>query len=544
MALWGMAEDPADRLCPDHRMLPVLIGPGIGFDPLREANRLRDTIRGHLQRLVEATDPIPDDLFDKLLRQKRLLVVLDGLSEIVQEPESDASKEARPRHPSFAVAALIITSRQHDKALEPLDTVIEPIRLDTDHLLPFLNAYLAAAGRASLTDAELYRACSRLAEMVGTERGITPLLARLYAEQLIDVAQTDATVRELPETTPELMLRYLNSLNRDRQGSNPDNPTVHRVAKVVAWCCLKSAYRPGTASKKELRDELAKLNTSHSSDDLLSYLEHRLRVIRTIEPAETHVQFVLDPLAEYLAGMFVVEENRGNKQKWERFFQKADKMLGAPQTIRGFLLAMRDCCLASNAEIPSFVVEELGGRGGLDPELVRRLQLEQRVRYLTSNLRLPYADDRRAAANALASIGPKAESSIGALISAFRDDDEEVRGSAAEALIKIGPASVPALIDKLNDERHYVRFRAAYVLGMFGHNAESAISTLIKLLQDEHPAVRRRAAETLGLIGPGSQDAIPSLSRMLQDEDNDARRFAAQALSRIRSDAREVSECQ
>ena len=291
LALWGMEDDPADRLCPEHRMLPVLIGPGIGFDPLREASRLRDTIRGHLQRLVEATEAIPDDLFDKLLRQKRLLVILDGLSEMVEEPGSDATKEARPRNPAFAVAALIVASRQADKGLEPLDAVIEPMRLDTDHLLPFLNAYLAAAGKAHLTDAELYRACSRLADLVGAERGITPLLARLYAEQLIDKAREDGTVQELPETVPDLMLRYLNGLNRDRQGCDPDNPTVHRAAKVAAWACLKSTYRPGAASKQDLRDELAKLNTGRSPDDLLSYLEHRLRVIWTIEPAETQVQF-------------------------------------------------------------------------------------------------------------------------------------------------------------------------------------------------------------------------------------------------------------
>ena len=436
MALWGMAEDPAERLCPDHRMLPVLIGPGIGFDPLREASRLRDTIRGHLQRLVEATDPIPDDLFDKLLRHKRLLVILDGLSEMVQEPESDASKEARPRNPSFTVAALIITSRQLDNALEPLDVVIEPLRLDTDHLLPFLNAYLAAAGKARLTDAELYRACSRLAEMVGTERGITPLLARLYAEQLIDEAQEDGTVHELPETIPDLMLRYLNSLNRDRQSSDPDNPTVHRVAKVAAWCCLKSTYRPGTASKKDLCVELAKLNTSHSSDDLLSYLEHRLRVIQTIEPAKTHVQFALDSLAEYLAGLQVIEENHGRDahNKWKGFLNTADNMPGAPEAIKGFLLAVRDCCLASKGEVPDFVPDELGRRGGLDPELMQRLQLKQRVRHYINNLYLPHADDRRHAAETLGEIGPAAKDAVPDLVKLLDDPDEGVRRAAASAL--------------------------------------------------------------------------------------------------------------
>jgi hypothetical protein len=362
LALWGMAGNPGDRLCPEHRMVPVLIGPGIGFDPLRELSRLGDTIRGHHQRLVEAPDSIPDDLFEKLLRHKRLVVILDGLSEMVQAPASDASKEARPRNPAFAVTALIITSRQHDSALEPLDVIIEPMRLDTDHLLPFLNAYLAAAGMNRVSDAALYRACTRLAEMVATERGITPLLARLYAEQLIDPARGDANVRELPTNIPELMLRYLNSLNRDRANSDPDNPTVHLAAMVVAWPCLKSTYRPGAAKKQEQREELAKLKTGHSPEVLLEVLERRLRLIRMIEPHETHVRFVLDPLAEYLAGMAVVAKNLGTRQNWERFLKRGDKTPGAPQAIGGFLAAVRDCCAAADEDIPGFVFVELESR--------------------------------------------------------------------------------------------------------------------------------------------------------------------------------------
>jgi hypothetical protein len=315
---------------------------------------------------VDATESIPEDLFERLLRQKRLLVILDGLSEMAQAEGTPTAERLTPQHPEFPVAALAITSRQLADAPEPVDIRIEPDRLDTDHLLPFLNAYLTAAGKAHLTDAELYRACSRLAEMVGTERGITPLLARLYAEQLIDEARNDGTVHELPETVPDLMLRYLNSLNRDRQGSDPDNPTVHRAAKVAAWACLKSTYRPGTTSKQVLRDELAKLNIGHSPDDLLRYLEHRLRVIRTIEPAETQVQFVLDPLAEYLAGLMVIEENqgRGFHNKWKGFLNTADKMPGAPEAIRGFLFAVWDCCLASKDDVPKFVLHELNRRIG------------------------------------------------------------------------------------------------------------------------------------------------------------------------------------
>jgi hypothetical protein len=177
--------------------------------------------------------------------------------------------------------------------------------------------------------------------------------------------------------------------------------------------------------------------------------------------------------------------------------------------------------------------EELGRRSGLDPESEKRIQLEQRVGYLAANLRLPHPEDRRAAAVALKGIGPKAAAAIPALISALADGDEEVRGSSAEALVKIGPASVPALTPMLQDERPYVRARAAYVLGSFGDAAKTSIPHLIPLLQDEHAGVRRTAADVLGKLGPDAKDAVPHLIRMLQDEDKDAPRYAAEALGRI-----------
>src|SRR5262249_17403160 len=132
-----------------------------------------------------------------------------------------------------------------------------------------------------------------------------------------------------------------------------------------------------------------------NAESKLNYLVNRLRIIQVIGVAEDRVRFVLDPLAEYLAGLQVVEKNRGAKRDWDRFLDKADRMPGAPEATRGFLLAVRDCCIASRAEIPGSVLDDLGRRGGLDRELVKRLQLKQRVRHYVKNLDLPDADDRK-----------------------------------------------------------------------------------------------------------------------------------------------------
>ena len=319
------------------------------------------------------------------------------------------------------------------------------MRIEGKRLSVFLDAYLNERKKRDLFDDEEYfEACLQLSRMVG-ERDITVLLAKLYADQMVAAKESPAG-DELPKTIPDLMLRYLNELNRNTGGE--DNRTVQRDCKAIAWECLKASYRPGPAERTAVIEALkGDGGDEHAVEARLDYLINRLRVIQVTGAAEDRIRFVLDPLAEYLAGLQVVEENqgRGTKQKWERFLREADRMPGAPEAIRGFLLAVRDCCLASKGEVPDFVPDELGRRGGLDPELMQRLQLKQRVRHYINNLDLPHADDRRHAAEALGGIGPAAKDAAPELAKLLKDPDAGVRGAAASALGGIGPAAKDAV---------------------------------------------------------------------------------------------------
>jgi len=82
-------------------------------------------------------------------------------------------------------------------------------------------------------------------------------------------------------------------------------------------------------------------------------------------------------------------------------------------------------------------------------------------------------DVRRAAATALAEMGPYARDAVPAFIEALEDERWDVRGAAATALAEIGPdarAAVPALITPLKDERWDVRRAAAAALKRIGEN--------------------------------------------------------------------------
>lgn len=361
IANWAISDDQTERLC-EHRMLPVLIEEELEVEG-SDKQSLIAAIRGQLQDLSNETEPISEELLERLLRKRRILVIVDHLSEM-----SEATRKAiRPELPDFCVNALVITSRTEETLGKVIKTTLKPLRIEGNRLSSFMEAYLTQRRkRDRFTDTEFFDACSRLSKMVGT-RNITVLLAKLYAEQLI--AAKDGTVlgtqslTPLPNNVPDLMLSYLNELNRDLNGEKLDDRIVQEDAKLLAWECLKGTYRPATTKRQ---DAIASLN-GDDAENRLKYLENRLRLIQTIGPAQDQIRFALDPLAEYIAALQLLENYGKNQGQWRKFLAQSASISGSSATIEGFLLAVRDCCLHQGleAKVPDFVAQELAKQTGL-----------------------------------------------------------------------------------------------------------------------------------------------------------------------------------
>ena len=101
---------------------------------------------------------------------------------------------------------------------------------------------------------------------IAGDRNITVLLAKLYADQLI-AKKEGTTDGNLPENIAELMLHYLNQLNRSVPGNNLSDSTVHKDAKIIAWECLKPTYCPAAANRQKaisvLGEEKAELRLNY-----------------------------------------------------------------------------------------------------------------------------------------------------------------------------------------------------------------------------------------------------------------------------------------
>ena len=102
------------------------------------------------------------------------------------------------------------------------------------------------------------------------------------------------------------------------------------------------------------------------------------------------------------------------------------------------------------------------------------------------------------------------------LLAALADDDPSVQLLVIEILRELDPieASLPALIDALEDPDRIVRIAAVEPVARFGAKALAAVPILEGWFDDEREYVRIAAARAIGLIDPGK---IPEVMPVLLD---------------------------
>ncbi|TAF49542.1 MAG: HEAT repeat domain-containing protein, partial [Oscillatoriales cyanobacterium] len=348
---WAMSDNPEERIC-SHRMLPVLIEDELkvaeGKQPFIEA------IRGQLQDLTDTTEAISEELLEQLLKQRRILVIVDHFSEMSEQTRT----AIKPEMPDFPVNALLVTSRLEEPLGRVTKTAIKPLRIAGNRLSSFMESYLSQRQKRDLfSDTEFFNACIQLSTIAG-DRNITVLLAKLYADQLI-AKKEGTTDGNLPDNIAELMLHYLNQVNRSVTENKSSDATVQKDAKIIAWECLKPTYRPAAANHQNTIDALG----GENAESRIKYLEDKLRIIQTKGVAHDQVHFALDPVAEYLAALYLLDINGIDDSKWQDFLKVADSQ-NSPEGIKGFMLAVKDCYLdrIPGAKDTDFLPKEIENR--------------------------------------------------------------------------------------------------------------------------------------------------------------------------------------
>ena len=324
IGLWAVAQDRSERIT-DHQMLPLLFEGDIAF--AGNPTPFPEVVRTQLGVLLRE-EPPSEELVQRLLKEKRILVCVDGLSEM-----SEASQAAiSPVDPTILARALLITARREMPISAVRPVKVEPRRLERSSLSDFVDRYLKKIAKSHLlTLQEFQEELGSLQGMVG-DKGVTPLFARLYIELLVSHKE-GANGIDLPQSVPELILQYTNHLNRKIvSGKKPDD-RVHELAQAVAMQCVLPNLRPSPANIDKV---LRALGEGPDADENRKYLEERVGLIQTLEPGR-EVRFRMDPIAEHFAAMGLVRENQDERARWSDFYGRVDRATGGAAAVSGFL---------------------------------------------------------------------------------------------------------------------------------------------------------------------------------------------------------------
>jgi HEAT repeat protein len=162
---------------------------------------------------------------------------------------------------------------------------------------------------------------------------------------------------------------------------------------------------------------------------------------------------------------------------------------------------------------------------------------EEVIPALVHALRDPDADVRSDAACAMKYINyidpSAAKEAANALMAALSDESEPVAATAAEALGRFGPATVPKLIVAMQNDNSAVRIHAASAIYWMEQPAKEAAPDLLRLLDDQVPAVRQSAARALEHMGKEAFPATSRLIALMNNPDKEVRQYAIVTLGCI-----------
>lgn len=355
---WALADSPAERICP-HKMIPVVIE--------QEIQDILAVTVAELKGML-GTEDIDPDAVANLLRYKRLLIIIDALS----ERGASTQQKVQTAHQCQDLNALVVTSRRPLNFGARAVTELRPELITLDRLVFFMAEYLRRIGAEDLFPArESLKLADRLlalAEREERQLSLTPLLVKLFLEQAVTIRKRNQSIELLPISFSEIVLDYLRRTNPSVSGGPEpiEDDALIRAVRVLGWCSLGSPsldqeIKAGALIPRDFVREAAAqaLDAAHlpvPSNRIISSLISTGVIKEHTVGGTAILRFTFDPIAEYTGAMHVVDRLRGDATAWAAWFQKVVRVPGAPLTIQGFLTALDDCIEASRSvwSIPVF----------------------------------------------------------------------------------------------------------------------------------------------------------------------------------------------
>jgi hypothetical protein len=317
---------------------------------------------GRPRTLVAAALPdeeIEGDILNALLREQRIVVIVDRLS------ERSAATQAHIAgiYASTRVEALVIATRIEMRPVGSNPISLYPQPLNASNLIKFMCALLEdwvhhtrvaeqegnepedALPEGPFTEPEDQLALGkRLAELFRSAQredkertAILPLPVRLFVEESIRLLNMGRSLDELPISLPDVYLRYLERVN-------PEDPTAKnfmtneeflRASMVLARLALGDDFVPKEFFKDDARDALRQHGWTDQTmtDPIQRMLDNGILLEKTVV-MHRQLRFVLDPVAENLAASAYVRQCKGNVQCLDEWTRKASVSPGFQSAVK------------------------------------------------------------------------------------------------------------------------------------------------------------------------------------------------------------------
>lgn len=282
-----------------HKSLPIVVRASFDGSNYSGADQFINYIAAQVEAfLPSGAIALNPAIIRSMLNSRRILLVVDGLSEM-PSPGLELIKNVLGNLP---VKAAIFTTRTEavDAGLPAIKMRPQPI--DAHNLIDFLKLYIERSGLYGSLGLKVDAVCDRLKGALGAT--VLPLFVRIYVETL--AGARDQALLPIA-SIPPLILDYVGYLNnRVTPQSVTTAIIIDKATRLAHACCIETkAYCSSLGSVEQARNIFG-------DDLLLSYFVWRLTLIRLPNENQLHFRFNIDPVCEYLAAIYVVEQCRSD----------------------------------------------------------------------------------------------------------------------------------------------------------------------------------------------------------------------------------------
>lgn len=318
-----------------HLYLPIMIE--------EETDDLVGTIE---RKIIGWTQEKPEPKFlETLLAKKRLLIIIDALSERSQQMQNYIASI----HGRLPVNALIITTRANlDMQIRDVQRIY-PRSLEAENLLFFMSSILVDNKIPVLKPLDNQLAfAKKVAQMFVLDKKeipIVPVLLKLTIDKVLEIAKANPGITDintilamLPGSIPEVFFDYLLRVN-PRKNNPISDEEIQASSEFIASLSLQDDFIPKDINVTRITEELRNRNLLTEQKNPLQ----RLILNGIVTAPKTYannswVRFALDPLAEYLAAMDIAKKCGKSDESWRKIYAQLHKT-GKPAA--GFLQALK-----------------------------------------------------------------------------------------------------------------------------------------------------------------------------------------------------------